>query len=424
MIFSRSIRANAVWAFAGNAIYAACQWGMLVAIAQIGDVEMVGQFALALSICAPLFLFTNLQLITVQVTDSNLENSFRDYLGLRLTTTGIALALVVALVLLWNFEADTAAVIMLTAVIKAVDSISDIIFGDLQRRLRHDMMSVGWAVNGLVSFVALGLGLLLTKSLMIACMASLLGSIIALCAVNIPNLLKSSGNLSITCLVREFEPRWDWRRLLRLAWFAFPLGLSGMLLSLNVSIPRYFIEHAIGTSALGLFAAFAYFMVAGNTLVIALAQAAMPHLSALYAAGQHGAFDRLVVRLMSVGAAAGAVGLLGAILIGRQLLSFVYGPVYGQHNTVFVWLMAAAGLNYVGAFLGFAVNATRAYHRLLLPFVALSVFTILVSATLIPRYGLLGAAWGACAVSAASVAMSMFLLISIRRSHRLAGALV
>jgi hypothetical protein len=48
-----SLRRNFAWTVLGNVTYAACQWGMLVALAKLGSPEMVGQFALGLAIGAP-----------------------------------------------------------------------------------------------------------------------------------------------------------------------------------------------------------------------------------------------------------------------------------------------------------------------------------------------------------------------------------
>ena len=85
-----SLRKNFSWTLAGNIIYAACQWGMLIILAKLGSAEMVGQFALGLAITAPIIMFADLNLRHVQATDAQEEYHFRDYLGLRLITTSLA----------------------------------------------------------------------------------------------------------------------------------------------------------------------------------------------------------------------------------------------------------------------------------------------------------------------------------------------
>ena len=53
--------------------------------------ETVGQFTLALAICAPIVMFTNLQLRAIQATDANELYEFGHYLSLRLVMSTLAL---------------------------------------------------------------------------------------------------------------------------------------------------------------------------------------------------------------------------------------------------------------------------------------------------------------------------------------------
>src|SRR5580704_15153177 len=75
------------WTLAGNVIYAACQFGMLSALAKLGNPSVVGQYALALAVAAPVFMLTNLQLRGVQSTDAKHEYDFPDYFTLRVISS-------------------------------------------------------------------------------------------------------------------------------------------------------------------------------------------------------------------------------------------------------------------------------------------------------------------------------------------------
>ena len=61
-----SLRSNFAWVLTGNVIYAACQWGAIVALAKLGSSFMIGQFSLGLAIATPVLMFTNLHLRAVQ----------------------------------------------------------------------------------------------------------------------------------------------------------------------------------------------------------------------------------------------------------------------------------------------------------------------------------------------------------------------
>ena len=65
-------------------------------IAKLGTPEMVGEYSYAYALAAPIFMLFNLRLRFVQISDSNNETKFLDYLSFRLLSTMAALfALVV-----------------------------------------------------------------------------------------------------------------------------------------------------------------------------------------------------------------------------------------------------------------------------------------------------------------------------------------
>jgi O-antigen/teichoic acid export membrane protein len=71
---------------------------------------------------------------------------------------------------------------------------------------------------------------------------------------------------------------------------------------------------------------------------------------------------------------------------------------------VFACLMLAAGLSYLGSFLGYGMNAARRFKAQLPIFVGAAAATTATCAFLVPRLGMLGAAW---AVVAAALAQGM-----------------
>ena len=81
------LRVSFSWTLAGNVVYAATQFGVLSVLAKLGSAAVVGQYALALAIAAPVFMFTNLQLRGVQATDARQEFGFPDYFTLRTLST-------------------------------------------------------------------------------------------------------------------------------------------------------------------------------------------------------------------------------------------------------------------------------------------------------------------------------------------------
>jgi O-antigen/teichoic acid export membrane protein len=217
---------------------------------------------------------------------------------------------------------------------------------------------------------------------------------------------------------KQLLPSWDWMVLAKLIWLALPLGFVMMFQSLSSNIPRIMIEGNLGQYALGIFSAIAYIQMVGTTVVGALGESASPRLADHYAAGNHRAFSALLIRLTVIGILLGLVGLIIALLAGRQILTIIYRAEYVEYN-LFILLMLVGGISYLDSFLGYGITAAR-YFRIqtLITFLYALIVTILCF-WLIPLSGLQGAAYAL--IIAGCIKVVFYLLITfyvIKASQR------
>jgi O-antigen/teichoic acid export membrane protein len=398
-----SLRRNFSWTLAGNVVYAGCQWGMLVEIAKLGRPEMVGHFALALAIGAPVYMLTNLQLRAVQATDFAGQHRFCDYFRLRLMMTALGFLAIAVIAVACRYDRETLLVILLVGLAKAFEAMSDIYYGRLQQHEQMDRISVSMVIKGVVSLAAVGAVLAFTGSLPAA---------------------SAALALAWLAVLLFYDSRVGWPRgtpmgtssrgvLWRLTRFSAPLGLSMMLISLNANIPRYFVEHYRGAHDLGIFAALSYLVIAGSTVTNALGQAATPRMAAAFAT-RRAEFYGLLRKMLLLGLAMGAAGVLGAAVFGRTLLRLLYRPEYAERADVLLWLMAAAGLSYIFSFLGYAGTATRVFDRLLVPYLMVTAVTFGAS-FLVRPFGLTGGAWSMGITYLASCAVPIWILYCASR---------
>jgi O-antigen/teichoic acid export membrane protein len=388
-----SLRANFSWTFVGNVIYAASLWGILVVLAKLGTPEMVGQYALALAVTAPIIMFSNLQLRGVQATDARQEYQFGDYLGLRLLTTLLAYSVIIGIVLLSDYGRETSLVILFIGLSKSFEAISDIIFGLLQYRERMDRIAKSLIIEGPATLAVMTVILWLTHNIVlgVAGLAIVWGLQLMLYDRRSAVLIirASYPDENVWSLLR---PRWNFRTLRQLIWLALPLGFVMMLISLNTAIPRYIIEREWGETLLGYYAALAYLLVAGQTFVAALGQSATPRLSKYFANGNNRAFRSLLARLVGIGAVLGMGAVLVSVVAGKFLLSLIYKPDYAAYNDIFILIMIASGITYIASFLGYGMTAARKFKEQLPLFIVVVSCTALGGLSLIPSHGLKGAA--------------------------------
>src|SRR5207253_9137366 len=129
---------------------------------------------------------------------------------------------------------------------------------------------------------------------------------------------------------------------------------------------------------LGIFAAMAYPMAVGTTIINALGQSAMPKLARHYADQDYRSFSFLLLKLTGLALAMGAAGVLVIALAGRPILLVLYRPEYADYNSVFLWLGIGSAIFLVSGLLGYGMNAVRHFRAQML--VAIGVAFISVSA--------------------------------------------
>ncbi|MBM4285370.1 MAG: lipopolysaccharide biosynthesis protein [Deltaproteobacteria bacterium] len=393
-----SLRRNVSWTVAGNVAYACFEWGMLVALAKLGSPLLVGQFGLGLAITAPIIMFANLNLRMVQATDARGEYQFADYWGLRLFTSLLALAVIVAIALAGGFSRQTALVIMAVGLGKFIASFQDIIYGLLQHHERMDRMARSMMVRGPLELAFLALGIYLTGGVLAGVLGLCLARLLVLGLYDLPGARRvvvhlEEGSRPSLAWRQIIKPSWSYPVMARLAWLALPLAFVVTLNSLNVNIPRYFVSHYLGEADLGIYVALAYVMVGGNMLVMALGLSISPRLSKYYASDNMPAFRRLLVKGVAGVVALGSGGVLLVLFIGKEFLTLCYRPEYARQVDVFFWLMVGAVAAYLATFLRHAITAARFFRVQLPSYILYNLVLVISCLLLVPTYGMLGAAW-------------------------------
>lgn len=418
-----TLRRNFSWTFIGNLIYSGCQWGMLVVLAKLGNPEMVGTFTLGLAVTAPVMMFSNLQLRDIQTTDAKNHYLFNDYLGLRLITTGLALPIILWITLATGYKGETAIVIILIGFAKGLESISDVFYGLLQKHEKMDRMAISVMMKGPLSLLMLSIGTYISGSIVWGVLGLVIAWACILLIWDIPsyrwliNKFTSEGEIPDSLEGKTAKPRWQLGTIRKLIWLSLPLGLVMMLISLNANIPRYFLEHSLGKKELGVFAALAYLIVAGNMVVSALGSAARPRLAKYYAGGNVSAYQKLLLQLVAIACLLGLSGILVAWVAGGQILTIVYQPEYAKYTDLLIWLMVTAGIGYVSSFLGEGMTAAR-YFRTQIPlFIVVTSTSAIASFWFIPKNGLKGAA---IALMIAEIVRTIFTLgVIFHAVHRI-----
>lgn len=398
-----SIRRNFSWTLWGNIVFAFGQWVVLAIVSKLGSETELGRLSLALAVTTPVFTFFRLQLRPVIASDVEQAHSLGTYAGLRMLSVGLAVVAsgVIGYAI---FRPDQAAIILLMAGAKAVDSICDVYYGLAQQRERLDIVGRSMSIRGIMTGLFVYLAYSSTGSLAVAVIAMGFAwalPFVLLDLIRLRTLDSSDPGSGARILLR---PTMDWSSIRALAWRAAPLGAVMMLISLQVQVPRYFVEHHLGEAMLGVFAAISYGVVAGMSVTTAISQATIPRLARLHLDGRWREFTRLVLQSQYIALGFGFGSVIVAALLGDHVLRLLYTQSYAAYQQQFVMVMAVGAVMFVAGLLGAPVTAMGRFRIQMWIHLFAAVIILGTSSYLVPRSGIEGAI-------IASAITAVFLLI-------------
>ena len=403
------MRVNTSWAFAGNVVYAGGQWAVLVLLVNALSPAEVGRYAYALAVTSPIFVLASVRLRNVLATTIASPGDFRVYLTTRVLTTGCALLASLVIGACSTSSREALIVIVLVALARSCDAVSDICHGVFQRELDMRTAAAGLMINGIVSVLLVQGALMLWQSLPFAAVGYAAGSCIALISWDMPRAARMLNE-------REGSAgHQTWTGVRSLLVRALPLGLSSAIGSIQTNLPRYAIASLLGPAPLAVFAAISHIPLLGHLAVNAASQAALPVLA------KDAQLLRASYRARLSGLVASSIGLGSIVLVltivgGRRLLGGIYGAEYAEHASVLSWMMATAVITFTSVFLGTGTTARGRFGAQL----AVSTTSLVVVAAslgpLVLRFGLNGAA---CSLLLGSIIeLGAYTLLTVRDFRR------
>lgn len=382
-----SLTADALWMLIGNSAYLASQWAVLVVLAKWMSPVDVGIFTFALAVTAPVAMFLNLDLRSLLVTDTGARYTLHDYSRLRELCCAATVVITALIGILYpGVSWDQRLVVLLIGTAKSIESRGDIQLGLLQRERLHRRAATYLIAKGVLSTI----GALAAAAAMRSVIAVSLALVVAWAVCN--TFLNR-----VLCRRIHVEGRGESegssaQRVCSLFWLALPMGVSMLLISLQTSIPRLFLESFVSTSDQGIFAALSYPWVLGSLLLRSVSSVAAPRYRDSLAARSWGSFVAVLALMLTWAIVIGAAGAVCALFLGEKLLTLIYTPEYAEYRDVFVCLAIANALGYAAAVVRHATVALRRLRSYLGVTIVATVMQTIACAVLVHRLGLLGAA--------------------------------
>jgi O-antigen/teichoic acid export membrane protein len=406
-----SLRAGFAWMLGGNLVFAASQWMLLIVLAKYIGVEAVGQFALGLAVAAPIFAFASLRLRAVQATDVDTDFVYGTYFGFTLLASLVALLMVAASVAIasWN---ETGLIILIVAFVKALEMLSDISQGLMQRHERNRAIACSQFAKGVSGVILVAAGAIYFESVTAAAFGLVAARLLLLAAYDIPVTRWISAADGMQA---DAAPRFVSHELHRLLMQAYPVGIVIAMNALQLSIPRFAINLYDDEAAVGYYSAIAYIAVALGMVINALAQAALPRLAQYYRSNRS-AYLLLLAKLTGGTLIVATAAAVACLLYGREILSFFYTNDFANHGELFLWVIIGAGFQYINAIIGAALTAARAFRSQAVVSFLVTLVIVVACFILTKNHGLIGAAAGIVIGNVFKMALQILQIVRVCRA--------
>lgn len=393
------------FSLAGQLAYILSQMGVLSALAHFRGPEEVGEFGLALALTTPAFMFVNMGCQSSQASDVTQRYSFAEYAGLVLCLAVLATFASIGAGFLFANTIDSRNIVIVIALTKAAESISNLSYGAFQQAGRVDKVAISMTLRGVFTLALFVFLLWMGVETALAFLAQL----------TVWSLLALGRDYRLASGIAAGKFVWPTRnvaRILKLGRETLPLGGSYMVNSLLVSLPRLFVEHSVGLAAVGLLTVVNYIQQAGSLLLGAMSPAIVNHFSRLRNGSPDRAMRGTVRSLLVFISLCSLGGVLLAIFAGEWMLTLVFGPKFAAAEGLLVLIALALCARFYGIIPQSLLHAQRRFKTFLFREVAAVILCVAFLVVCVPLWGLIGAGY---AILAAAIFRLVIMCVATSR---------
>lgn len=373
-----SVRANMLYNTIGSLSYQLCLWMTTMLVVLLSDgYGNAGTLAFAMTIGNMMSGIGTYDMRTYQVSDVRHEHTQGEYVGFRLVTLAIGIAITTAYATVTSPDTATLAATIAYVLFKTDESFADVLYGVEQVAGRMDFIGKSEMLRGTL--------VLATFSATLRCTGSILAAIVAMLpaglAVTILYDVRHARRLA------TIRPKIARETTIRLLMECLPMVIGMTLIGMTVSVPRQYYANAYGSEELGIYATIATPAV--------LVQAAARYLYAPLlvgmaerwkAGGGHGTtgkngkggFWRYTLKVIAVMVVLIAIGIPVLSVGGKWLLGVVYGDRTREYTYLLPGALIGTGLM---ALLGF-MSDTLVICRDMRGLVGIAIMSLAISVAL------------------------------------------
>lgn len=370
-----------IWNTIGNVANALLSLVLLIVVNWFLGREDGGLFSFAFSNAYVFYTIGVFSVRAFQVTDVENLHKTEHYIALRFISCTVMILSVLIFVVFSSRSIYESWVVILLALFKCVDALSDVFQGSLQSKGRLDIAGKGMFYRAMLSGIFFTAFVIFLHNL-------LLGSFFAVIANLVVFLLYDFKQASKYDVVR---PAFDLGFIRPIFISCLPIFLSDLLWRYIFIAPKYSIKSMLSDSLQNVFGIISMPASTINLIGIFLFYPLLVGFAKKYQQNEKRQFVRTIYALIGLLAFFTVLAEIITYFIGVPLLNIAYHIDVTQYKFDLLWLMLAGGLGATSNIFTYVLTIMRRQTLLLLGNFFSAIFAVVVSQYCVKNYGLYGA---------------------------------
>lgn len=394
-----AIRDGAIWNLIYSMEYSLLSAVLMLIITRTSGLYDAGIFMIAYTVTQMMATIGSYGMRSFQVSDVKNQYNFSTYYASRIASVIAMVVICLGYSVLQGYDGQRMTVIVWLCVYRLIEDVEDVFHGEMQKKQRLDIASRIPAIRILISTVCFIVVFIGTKSLVWA------SAILTI----------SSAIISIAFTVWTSKPfeeislKTEWRLVPKLLLDCLPLCVGGYLYNYLVNAPKYAIDRNLSEETQTFFNILFMPIFVINMLSSFVFKPLIAKMGILWHEKKVKELAKLFLQQVLVIVAITIIVIIGGMVIGLDILGWMYGVSLGGYRGFFAMLVVFGGFAALGAFLVVALTVVRKQGTVIVAYIVATIVDMLFIDKFVKAYNI----WGAGIMYGVAMLVVLLVLSSV-----------
>ncbi len=400
------LKKSAIWNLISSVEYSLQSAVLLLIITRVNGLYDAGVFTIAYTLTQMMATIGSYGMRSFQVSDIKKEYSFGTYLSSRILSIIAMIIICMTYAVYQGYDSNKLFIIAMLCGYRIVDDFEDVFHGEMQKSMRLDVASKILSVRIFIATAAFGISYIITKNLTVSC------AVFTLTAIVVSLYL----NLLVVGFFKDITFKLKKTGVVKLLWVCLPICLGGFLYNYLVNAPKYAIDRNLSEEIQTIFSILFMPIFVINMLSSFIFKPMIVNMGILWNEKKYKKFTSTMIKQMAIIIALTLVIMLGGVVIGIDILGWMYGVNLESYRILFLLLLGFGGLAALVSFLVVILTIIRKQKYIIIAYGAGVIIDWLLIDRIVTRYEI----WGAGMIYgiAMGIIVAIMMIVIFVETHR------